>query len=71
MKENLDIPAFMQHVRERGFDIEDKGWIHSVIRRFLISKGDIKNYIDMDSNMLTQDNLLLHANLFMDRCEKG
>lgn len=70
MKENLDIPAFMQHVRERGFDIEDQGWIHSVIRRFVISKGDFKNYLDIDKENMIQDRLLFQANSFMDNIER-
>lgn len=67
MKDN-DIDQFMTRVRGQGFNIEYHGLAHGVIRRFLISKNDKKNYIDVDVHLwenMTQDDLFTLANPFM------
>jgi hypothetical protein len=64
----IDVDNFMARVRDQGFNIEDQGWKYGVIRRFSISKGDKKNYVDIDKHLLselTQDDLFKMANQFM------
>ncbi len=67
---NIDVAAFMQYVRDRGFTIEDYGII-SGVRRFDISKaGDHNVYFDIDLLLwpdVTQEWLLKQADIIIGR----
>ena len=68
MEQGPDIAAFMQHVHNQGFAIEDRGIVYDTVRRFVITGEGAANYFDIDKliwNGLSQDSLIQQADIIM------
>ena len=65
----LDIDAFMQHVRDRDFTIEDRGVVSGVRRFFISQQGHRVAYFDIDELVwpdVSQEWLLRQVDIIMD-----
>ena len=63
--ESVNVDAFMQQVRDRGFEIQDYGVV-SGVRRFMIVQGERGIYLDIDQLLwpdMTQEGLLRQVEL--------